>query len=120
MATRTFYTQCNAFLAISALHVPSCTHVQLASGSTNLFSAHVQLTSSLKNFFRRRVQLTSDLINLSSNFRVTHVQIYFLMICLCVTLEWHEKFVQKIACHTCVNVKFKLSCNVVAMYITVI
>ena len=34
------------------------------------------------------------------------------MICLHVAREWNEKFVQKIACHTHVNVKFKLSCTI--------
>ena len=34
------------------------------------------------------------------------------MIRLCVTREWHEKFVQEFLCHTHVNVKFKLSCTV--------
>ena len=36
------------------------------------------------------------------------------MIFLLVTHEWHEKFVQKLVCHTSVNVKFKLSCTVIA------
>ena len=34
------------------------------------------------------------------------------MICLCVICEWHEKFVQKVVCHTHVKVKFKLSCTI--------
>ena len=34
------------------------------------------------------------------------------MICLRVTHEWHEKFVQKFAYHMRVNVKFELSCTV--------
>ena len=29
-----------------------------------------------------------------------------------VTCKWHKKFVQKLACHMCVNVKLKLSCTV--------
>ena len=37
---------------------------------------------------------------------------YILMIFLHVTHEWNEKFVQKLVCHTRVNVKFKLSCTV--------
>ena len=60
-------------LASSTLYkcIRSCTRVQLASGSTNLFSAHVQLVSSLTNFFRPCVQLASDPINLLSDSRVT-------------------------------------------------
>ena len=30
---------------------------------------------------------------------------YILIVCSCVTREWHEKFVQKFVCHTCVNVQ---------------
>ena len=37
---------------------------------------------------------------------------YILMIFSRVTREWHEKFVQKVTCHTHVNVKFTLSCTI--------
>ena len=98
----------------SKLHkfIRSCTRVQLPKGSTNLFSARVQLASSKTNLFTPCVQLASDLINLSSYSRVTCMQMYILMICSRATREWHEKFVHKVACYTCVNAKFKLSCTV--------
>ena len=103
------------FLASSTFHecVRSFACVQLVIGPTNLFSAHVQHASSLTNLFRPRLQLMSDPINLLSDSRVTHVKLYILMVCLRETCEWHEKFVQKLSCHMCVNIKFKLSCTIV-------
>ena len=44
------------FLMSSALHkcIRSCARMQLASGSTHLFSAYVQLASGKANLFRSR------------------------------------------------------------------
>ena len=99
------------FLVSSILHecIRSCNRTQLASGSANLFSAHVQLASDKTNLFRLRATREWPA-------RATlkwHV-------CKCifshVTREWHEKFVQKLTCHTRVNVKFKLSCTVFLLH----
>ena len=65
----------NTFLMSSKLHefIRSCAHVEIAKGSTNLFSAGMQLASSNTNLFTPCMQLASDQINLSSDSRVTHV-----------------------------------------------
>ena len=121
MATHAFYMQRNVFLVSSTLYecIKSCAHVQLVSGSTNLYSTRVQLASSPKNLFRPSpcMQLASDPINMSSKSRVTRMLMYILMICPSVTCEWHEKCVQKLMCHTLVNVKFKLSCTVMQYWV---
>ena len=85
----------------------------LVNGPAKFFSARMQPTSSQTIFSDlRSMQLASDLTNLLSDSRVTRLQMYIVMICLHETREWHEKFVLKLACHMCVNVKLKLSCTV--------
>ena len=68
----------------------------------------MQLASSRTYLFKSCVQLASDPINLSSYSRVTRMYMYILMICSRVTHEC----MRDLSYHTCVNVKFKLSCTV--------